>query len=144
MAKIHVQKSNLSHDEYYSRVNSVKHLAHASPDINQWEFKRTPKPDWAPRTTDHVFTARCKKTGITQNWLMGASDCDEHGDFTAEHNRIREAFTAVLLELNHLVKKARSRMAIGQSGMVLADTEPNFDLLARDALHRGDHDNTYI
>jgi len=144
MVNIHIPgRSNLSNWDHYRKMQTMGHLHAANKDVNYWEFNRLYPPEWAPPSCDHVFQARDKKTGITQEWLIDKSQASDDGNFTPEHNRIRESFAAALLELDHLAKKARSRMAIGQKGIVLADSEPNFDILARAALWRGDHDNSY-
>lgn len=144
MVNIHIPgRSNIANWEYQKKLKSMAHLVAANKEINYWEFNVLPRPEFTPLSCDHVFQARDKKTGITQEWLIDKCQADENGDFTAEHNRIREIFTGSLLELDHILKKARARMAIGQSGIVLADSDPNFDMLAREALWRGDHDNSY-
>lgn len=105
MAHIHIKRGSLSENDYYNRMDTTSHLQKASKDINYWSFEVQPKPAWAARTTDHVFMAKDKKTGIENPWLIDEASADEDGSFEKEHNRIREAFTAVLLELEHLMKK---------------------------------------
>lgn len=140
MAYIHVNKrSNLSETEFRQRMKSIEHLKHASADINDWRFTVQSAPEWAPRSCDHVFEGKCRKTGITNAFLVDLVDADADGSFEPRHKEIIEHFAQSLLYLKHMQAEYRRRVALKRRGLVLPDAGVDFGSLARYALQRGDH-----
>ena len=137
-------RSNLSETDHHNKLQSLLHLAYASKDINQWKFTIHPKPEWAARSTVHVFEGKCKKSGITQTWLIDEIEEDAAGSFETRHQEIIEHFTEALIYLDTQIqayKRALQESSLRRMGVALPDV--NFAMAARDALHRGDHPNRY-
>ena len=138
------RRTRLNEMEHIARTRGMEHLLYASKDINDWSFHECSPPSWAPRSCDHIFEGRDRRSGIVQPWKIDKSQADEHGNFEREHMRIIESFTESLLWLNQTIKEYKARI-IQREGSYLALPSPEFNLAmaAKEALHRGDHPNTF-
>ena len=144
MAFIHRRaSSNFSDDEVRERIESMHHLIYASHDINYWDFTEERPPVGSPRSCDHVFVGRCKKSGIKQPWLIDQIEVDSNGSFESRHNFIIEQFTESLIWLKEFIEEGQARAALGQRGLVLPGTGTNLEAAAKAALWRGDHPNNF-
>lgn len=137
------KRSYLSEAEMVARTRGMEHLMYASKDINDWSFHVCSRPPHAPLSCDHVFEARDRKSGIAQPWLIDITQADSHGNFEAEHTRIIEAFTESLLWLAQTIKEFKERAALGNRSLALPSSDFNIAMAAKEALHRGDHPNTF-
>lgn len=138
------KRSRLSSAEMAARARNMEHLLHASKDINDWSFHIVSAPSDAPRTCNHVFEGRDKRTGIIQPFKIDVKQADENGNYEREHMRIIEAFTESLLWLDQTIKEHKARIiTTGKSSLALPSHEFNIAMAAKEALHRGDHPNTF-
>ena len=137
------KRSDLSQVEHVARTRGMEHLIYASKDINDWTFRETSRETWMPLATHHIYEARDKKSGIIQPWQINERQADENGYFEREHMRIIEAFTESLLWLDQTIKEFKARQAMRDSRLALPSSEFNLAMAAKEALHRGDHPNSF-
>lgn len=125
--------------DYQRRMASAVRFRKASKDINLWKIRIVSKPDWAPPSCDHALYFYDRKTGIDKYYLIDQAQADEHGNYEAEHRRITEAFTRMLLELDELMKYIAACKLLGVRPDI-TQLGHGLEVKVRDELWRGDHD----